>query len=237
MIPFWSNDPTVLLNKDYILEVWPTPKMTYEEKLNAVSRMVIYLTILGVIITMSANILFVGIITLAVIFALYKMRKQKIVKNMLTKEGFEDNIQNDNNKNNKIVNPDTLEQFLKDDYELTGKRNPLGNVLLTQIHDAPQRKAAPPSFNPEVYQDITSATKKMIQTLNPDIKNTNKQLFGGLGEKFEFDQSMWHYYSMPNTKVVNDQGSFAQYLYGNMPSCRGGDSEACLKDNGRYNLY
>ena len=88
-----------------------------------------------------------------------------------------------------------------------------------------------------VYEDINTTTKKMIQSLNPGIKNTNKQLFGDLGEKFEFDQSMWQYYSMPNTKVGNDQGAYADYLYGNMPSCRGGDGLECIKDNYRYTLY
>ena len=77
----------------------------------------------------------------------------------------------------------------------------------------------------------------MIQSLNPEIKNTNKQLFGDLGEKFGFDQSMWQYYSTPNTKIPNDQGAFADFLYGDMPSCRGGDDIACVKDNFRYTLY
>ena len=44
----------------------------------------------------------------------------------------------------------------------------------------------------------------MVQSLNPGIKNTNKQLFGDLGEKFEFDQSMSRFYSTPNTKIEND---------------------------------
>ena len=54
---------------------------------------------------------------------------------------------------------------------------------------------------------------------------------------FEFDQSMWQYYSTPNTKIPNDQGAFADFLYGDMPSCRGGDDIACVKDNFRYTLY
>ena len=26
------------------------------------------------------------------------------------------------------------------------------------------------------------------------------------------------FYSMPNTRITNDQGAYAEYLYGNMPS-------------------
>ena len=134
-----------------------------------------------------------------------------------------------------IDNPETLEKFLKSDFEETSKKNPFGNVLLTQIGDTPDRKSAPPSFNTMVYEDINNTTKKMIQTLNPGIKNTNKQLFGDLGEKFEFDQSMWQYYSMPNTKVGNDQGAYADYLYGGMISGKE-DALARVQDNYRYTL-
>ena len=31
--PFWSTNPAILLNKDYITEIFPAPKMSYEEKI------------------------------------------------------------------------------------------------------------------------------------------------------------------------------------------------------------
>ena len=187
---------------------------------------------------MSTKFLFIGVVTLVIIYVLYKTRKQKIIKEMVNKDKEREGFSINNMEAQvKIDNPETLETFLKSDFEQIDKKNPLGNVLLTQIGDTPQRKSAPPSFNTMVYEDINTTTKKMIQSLNPGIKNTNKQLFGDLGEKFEFDQSMWQYYSMPNTKVGNDQGAYADYLYGNMPSCRGGDGLECIKDNYRYTLY
>ena len=82
---------------------------------------------------------------------------------------------------------------------------------------------------------INENTKKTIQELNPTIKNSSEQLFGNLGDNFEFDQSMWNYYSNPNTKVANDQGAFAQFLYGGMIS--GKESGiARVQDNVRYLL-
>ena len=234
---FWSNDPTILFNKDYVLQMWPTSTMTYEEKLNAITRLVIIMTFLGYIATMSMNMILVGFTTLVVIFALYKLRKPKITKDTLneSKEGFSGiDIKN---QEAKIITPDTLQTYLKSDFMPVNKKNPLGNVLLTEITDNPTRKSAPPSFNTEVYEDINVSTKKMVQSLNPGIKNTNKQLYGDLGEQFEFDQSQWSFYSTPNTKIPNDQGAFANYLYGDMPSCRDGDAFACIQDNVRYNLY
>ena len=224
---FWLNNPSILLNKEYILELWPSVSMSFEENLNAISRIIILLTILGFLATKSINIIIIGAITIIIIVILYNTRKPKLVR---TNEGF-------NNSNIVIDSPKTLQKFLNSEFVETNQTNPLSNVLLTDIGDNPTRKAAPPSFNTQVYENINNNTKKMIQTLNPGIKNTDKQLFGDLGEKFEFDQSMSRFYSTPNTKIANDQGAFAEYLYGDMPSCRNGDAFACVQDNLRYNLY
>jgi hypothetical protein len=235
---FWSNDLSILLNKDYITELWPTSNMTYEEKLNAITRLVILLSILGYIFTMSTNIILIGFLMIAVIFLLYRMQKRKLTKEILnSKEGFSGINNSNSNSEGTILTPDTLQSYLKSDFTNVNKKNPLGNVLLTEIVDNPNRKPAPPSFNTEVYEDINVNTKKMVQSINPGIKNTNKQLYGDLGEQFEFDQSQRSFYSTPNTKIPNDQGAFANYLYGDMPSCRDGDAFACIQDNFRYNLY
>jgi hypothetical protein len=244
-IPFWSNDPSVLLNKDYIFELWPTSSMTYEEKMNAITRLIILITILGYILTMSIRILVIGIITIVIIFALFKMKKQKVTKEMMLKEGFF--VEGDKvydleykNPNNRITNPETLESVLKSDFKEGNKKNPFSNVLLTQINDEPNRKSAPPSFNPDVDVDITKNVKKAVQFMNPGIKNTDKQLYGDLWENFELDNSNRVFFSTANTRVANDQGAFGKFLYGNMPSAKGSTMEDNIqreKDNYRYTLY
>lgn len=241
-IQFWSNDPTILFNKDYIFELWPTTSMCYEQKLNAISRLIILLTILGYILTMSKRVLAVGVITLLVIFILYNMRKQKLTKDML--ENFE--VQGNevtgmfDNKPKSFVNPVTLDAVLTTEFKEGNKKNPFSNVLLTQINDEPNRKAAPPSFNVDVDEDITKNVKRAVQMMNPGIKNTNKQLFGDLWQQFELDQSNRVFYSTPNTRVANDQGAYGQYLYGWMPSGKESTPEgafARVQDNYRYTLY
>ena len=244
--PFWTNEPTILFNKDYIFDLWPTKNMNYEEKLNSITRLIILITVLGYILTMSIRILVAGIITLVLIFALFKMKKQKNIKNAFN-EGFTV-LTNENNSNNfvsnitqdSITNPVTLETILKSEFKEGNKKNPFSNVLLTQIMDEPNRKPAPPAFNPDVEENITKNTKKSVQQLNSGIKNTNKQLFGDLWQNFQLDQSNRVFYSTANTKVCNDQGAFAEYLYGYMPSGKssGTDGEfARVQDNYRYTLY
>ena len=77
----WAINPTILFNKYYIFELWPTNNMSYEQKLNAITRLIILITILGFISTRSTRILIVGIVTIALIFILYKMRKPKMSSN------------------------------------------------------------------------------------------------------------------------------------------------------------
>ena len=242
-IQFWTNDPTVLFNKEYLFELWPTTNMCYEQKLNAITRLVILITILGYVSTTSSRILVVGILTLAVIFALFKMRKQKITSQMLN-EGF--NIQGNqvtgmfDKKTASYVNPVTLDTVLKSEFKEGNKKNPFSNVLLTQINSDPERKSAPPAFNPDVDEDITTNVKKAVQMMNPSIKNTNKQLYGDLWQEFELDQSNRAFFSTANTRVENDQSSFAQFLFGNMPSAKESTPEGNMqreKDNYRYTLY
>lgn len=235
-IQFWTNDPTILLNKDYIFELWPTPNMCYNQKLNAITRLIAILTIVGFAITMSVKILFVGVATIAAIFALYKMQKQKITPQILA-EGFSNQTTINSDK---TTNPVTLESALKTEFKMGNKKNPFSNVLLTDIADDPQRKPAPPSFNPDVDEDIVRSTKKMVQSLNQGIKNTDKQLFGDLYNNFELDQSNRLFYSTANTRVGNDQGAFGEFLYGYMPSAKESNADGALarvQDNYRYTLY
>jgi hypothetical protein len=186
--------------------------------------------------------LVIGIITLIALVILDKYNtSQKKNTEGFNVEPNEYAISNKvDNKDIRIQNPETLEYYLKTDFESPSKKNPFNNVLLTQINDDPDRKAAPPAFNPEVYEDITKSTKKMIQSLNPGIKDTDKQLFGDLGENFYLDQSMRIFNSTPNTRVCNDQGAFSKFLYGNMPSGKDSNIDgafARVQDNYRYTLY
>lgn len=128
--------------------------MVYEQKLNAITRLVFIATILGYLVTFSTKILISGIITIIIILFLYKLRKQKITNSKIGwKEGFEMNDINDTNEieNPKqsyhplitITNPETLETYLKEDFQEGTKKNPFSNVLLTEYLDDPNRKAAP----------------------------------------------------------------------------------------------
>ena len=133
-----------------------------------------------------------------------------------------------------------LKELLQEGYYPINKKNPFGNVLLTEINSNPNRPSAAPAFNTEVNDEINNSVKKQTQMLNPTIDGTNSQIYGDLYENYNLDNSMMRFYTTANTRVANDQGAYGQWLYGNMPSAKEDNIEGNIqrvKDNLRYNLY
>ena len=148
-VPFWVNEPSILFNKTYIFDLFPTSKMCYNRQMNSISRLIIFLTIIGYLTTMSINLIFISIATLFILFLLHQQKENK--------EGFSQPqvykstcIGNACGKNDAIVNPVTLQTFARNEFKEGDKKNPFSNVLLTEILDDPNRNAAPPSFNPSI---------------------------------------------------------------------------------------
>ena len=241
MISFWSNDPYILFNKDYIFDIWPQAKMTQEERFNAVTRFIILITVLGYILTSSVRLLIVGLITIFVIYLFFNYNTSKCKKKEGFSKGGQINVITSNQDGKSgTSNSVELNQVLQNNFKPGTHKNPFSNVLLTQINDEPKRLAAPPAFNPDVDTNITNNVKKSVQFMNPDIENTDKQLFGSLWENFRLDNSNRVFYTTPNTRVANDQGSYGKFLYGNMPSAKGSSIEDNIqreKNNYRYTFY
>ena len=222
--PFWLNEPTILFNKKHIMEIWPNPNMSNMEKLNAISRFVIIASLLGYLITLNMGIIFVGIITLAVIAILYHVQSNKIIADEKAKE----------------LPPKIKESFtnailyneVKDDYTNPKENNPMMNVLLPEISYNPTRNEAAPAFNAEVEKNINNSTKDyVVDTTFSDESTKQKEyikrkLFSDLGDSYSFDYSMRNFYTNPNTTIPNDQGGFANFCFGDMISAKEGNEFA-----------
>lgn len=205
----WFVRPSVLLHRDMITSVFPQNSMTTNEKINALSRGIILWSILATILSGHGTYLLSGFAALLAIYTWYKYTTTHV------KESFE----NGGQKQKNLDTPHKLKSALKKDFYKSTVENPFGNVLLPEIGDNPMRKAAEPAFNPYTKETIKKNMKKQIQKNNPGI-DTDKELFGDLFDEFNLDNSMQRFYSTANTRVANDQGAFAQFLYGDMPSSK-----------------
>lgn len=181
---FWLSDPTVLLHKDHIGELWPKQGTALESKLNAGSRLIIVLTILGYLITMNNSFFIIGFITLAIIGVLYNINNPHTATGIngilgflggAKQEGF-DAAENTRRTRAEIL--DTAkrgmnrrtQEYGHGDVPIRGNfvaptpANPLMNVMLPELKYAPDRANAMPAFVPDVETQINETTKSYIST-------------------------------------------------------------------------
>ena len=217
-IDFWIKNPKILLDSNYITELWFTNNMSKNQKLNAISRLIILLTIISYAITKNIKILISGIITIIALICINYLDKNN--------ESFS-NIRNKiNTKLDKI--------YLNSNYFTQSNiKNPLANVQPNEFTDNPKRKDAAPSYNKKVEEQINNNTKKFIQK-NFNDKDIDKKLFNDLGDNLQFENSMRQFYSTSSTTIPNDQESFLKFCYSNMGSCKDGDVDECIKKNYRH---
>ena len=228
-IPFWSNDPNILFRSEYIFEFFPVEHMTYEQKLNAVSRGIILIAILTFLFSRSIRILVVSAITLFAIFMLYfYQQREKDKSSKLIEETFA-NQANDVLKKYSISKDNVFDE--------PTSSNPFGNVLVTDYEYNPEKKPAPPSFNININDKILKQAKQLVSELNPDQPDISDKLFKDLGEQYVFEQSLRQFSSNPSTTIPNDQTGFAEFCYGSMVSCKEGNLFACARNLDRYTNY
>jgi hypothetical protein len=200
---FWVDDPFVLFNKEKIMNLWPNDKMSKQEKWNSITRIVIIMSILGFILRGSVNFVIIGIITLALIILMYKMNKKNEIK-----EGFVQAAEG----NNKLLS------IMKPTYYKPTSKNPMSNVLLTEIQDNPNRPEGQAAYIKDNVDEINENAKQMVKEINSDNPDIDKRLFQDLGDNYQFDQSMRSFYTTPATTNPNAQEEFAKFCYGDMPS-------------------
>jgi hypothetical protein len=240
MTAFWLQDPTVLFNNAGITQIIPTSDMDRDARLNAMSRLIIVLTLLGYLITLSYSVLLLGMISLAGIAVLSTATKSAAAAAATkptadAKEGFS-NYANYNtgrrrrNGDGGAAAPSPSPSGLT--FQAPTPQDPLMNVLLTDIQDRPNRPAAEPAFNPDVERDINQSTKTfVVNDVDGNNANFEDRLFRDLGDNYEFSNSMRNYFATPNTRIPNDQHAFAEFCYGDMISCKEGNMLACARAN------
>ena len=171
--------------------------MSYNQKLNAITRLLIIISLLLLILTKRPTIILVLLLTLGFIYG-YHYHYNKV-----TQEKF-------SNRADEVIAEHNINT--DDVFDEPTSSNPFSNVLVSDISLNPDKKAAPPAFSEITNKNIMDNSKKMIQESNPDHPNINEKLFKDLGEQYTFEQSLRQFHSNPNTQVVNDQ-NFNRKLY------------------------
>ena len=203
---FWLDNPNVLLNKNHLTEIWPQDNFDLDRKLNAITRLILILAILGFLFTKSSYIIVSAAVSIVILVMIHKSKSSSKLEGM-------------SNLDVKI-NKEEFEELLNEEFTMPTKKNPFMNVLMNEYKDNPERKSAAPVYNEEVLDE---ATKK---------SRSDDKLYKNLGDNLTFQNSLRNFYSMPNTNIPNNQKEFAEFCYGNMASCKEGDEFMCEKNSG-----
>ena len=191
--PFWTQDYKILFYQERLTQFFPSSAMTLIEKLNAIFRMSIYLSIILYLLTSNYLYLYIMIIIGAFTCFIYYTQKDNV----------ELYFNSDKNSLDNIIEKSNFEE-LKNTIKPTVE-NPFMNINL--ITDNKVKEAPPPSWNNEKMKD--NIEDKFGYNLYRDV-----------GDLYGKSNSQRQYYTMPSTTIPNNQTSFAKWCYSVGPTCK-----------------
>ena len=207
---FWGDHPKVLFQKDLLSQFFPRNYMSRNQKLNAISRLLIYISIVLTFYRGNSTYIFLGIFGLLCIWMCHSFSSKARVS---PKEGM---MSSSHAPVRKIPKPPTK-------YISPTRCNPFMNPLPSGQHskEIKESKLKEPSSD---YDKVQS-----------DIENKfNQGLFKEVSDVFGRESSQRQFYTLPNTTNVSDQDNFAKWLYSTPPTCKEGNGEACVQHNHQH---
>jgi len=238
IIPFWTEDPNILVKPAYMMEFFPIDSMSFNQKLNSITRTVVVLTAVSYLFTNNTRIVSVAVMTIFAIFFLHYAKSRES-----SDEGFhndEHSTLDEMARHSRLYNYKgpiiDVEGNFDETFDQPTASNPLSNVLLTDYDYNPKKKPAPPAFTKQGVEDIAENAKKMVQEMHPDQPDIVGKLYNDINTNLEHEQSMRQFYSTSNTTIPNDQAGFAEFCYGDMISAKEGNKFALTRDNPKYDL-
>jgi hypothetical protein len=191
----WYQDLKILFGSRWY-EFWPTVDQTFSERINALTRFVLYGTILMYVVRRNPTHVLVGLAIVAILAFIHHGRGvETFTDNSLS---LDDAVFSDFTAPEKpgvpsgpgCIRPTT--------------DNPFGNVLLTDITDNPGRSAACP------YNDIEKEIKDKF----------NERLYRNVDDVYEKKNSQRQFYTMPVTSIPNDVETYREFVFGIKKNCK-----------------
>lgn len=198
---FWINDISILYNRNHILEIFPSQNFDIIRKLNAIFRFSLYYSLLVFLYNRNnTNVFYIPIVVGILTYIVYKKNNSIQVDDAL--------IQSINGNKESV-------QDMGESCRIPTKDNPFMNPQLSDFGN-----------NVEVKEACTSFDNKGIQKKIDEY--FDEGVFKEFSDIFNNKNSQRQFFTVPGRDVPNDQGSFAQWLYGSPPTCKEGNMIDCL---------
>ena len=216
--PIFIDNPGILVDKDYIFDFIPNIKASTEERINSIVRFSLYFSIVLMIFKNNYRYSYIFVATLIISYFFYDTNRENFVSNNNNKEDEESNKNSLFCKGKAKEDKDEMENHVNRNCDEPKCDNLFMNVLPTD--DFSKKKPA------------CSYTKEISRKVNNGFYNKFKK---DVNTFYNQDFGMRQFYSMPNTQVPNDQGTFAKWLYNTPVSCSVG-SNTVLNQNRSCNM-
>lgn len=211
---FLLQYPSILFNKNNFYKIIPTPSMTKVEKLNTLTRLVIYIMILYLLFSTNYKYTYLFIIIIIILISINYLNNKKIINTFIN--DLDKNITKNNLMNIDVLTPiqgsGTISSYV-------------ANVPLGTHDDRI------PVQDSEVISSYIADDDK-ISDINIKLQNyfNNENIDNSLYGNF-FDRQ---FYIMPSTTIPNDQTGFAKWLYTLPETCKE-NQKYCIKyENLKY---
>lgn len=205
-MPFWLDDPTILLKKNKIKEIIPSNDYSLSDNLNALTRFVLLITLIGFIVFKHYIIILFSFIIIGVILFYYNININKQLEYFHdfnhTNVNLDIDISN-NPFNNSLLNHN-MGNFLK-----KNKINPDTSYGKTPSYEI--------EYNKNIEEIINNNVKNIIKENNKDNLEIDN-IFKNTSDHIDFDNHMRQFYTEPVNNTPNDLKGFLSYCYGSLPS-------------------
>lgn len=181
---FWFHDPKILFRKDRLTQIWPYENMSFHEKLNATTRFILLISIIGFMALNNYLILLFGVVLILLLLVVYHRGNM---------EGMTGGVVSSN----------------EDKYT---SKNPLYNVMMTDYEDNVNKRELSREYSEKDESLINANVKNFVLENNKDNKEIGK-IFQNVGNNMDFEKSMRQFHINPSTTIPNNQDDFLEYCY------------------------
>jgi hypothetical protein len=175
----WFDDPQQLIRADRVTQFWPNRDQTPEERINSASRFIIYATCIIYLTRRDPRIFVLGATIISVLYVMYRSK--------MVKEGYGLSVRGDGRG-----------------CQMPTQDNPMGNVLMTDFTDAPNRLEAC------YYPSVKPFVKNYLDDRIPYDAGRSRSPH----PMYQRSASARQFVTTPVSKIPGDQTAFAEWLYG-----------------------
>ena len=183
----WFDDPQQLTRADQVSQFWPTKDQTPEDRINAASRFIIYACCIIYVTRRDPRIFVLGATVLAVLYVMYKSKMIKETYGIATSGDIAG-------------------------CQMPTMDNPMGNVLITDYTDAPNRLEAC------YYPTVKPFVKSFLDDRIPYDAGRSRSAM----PEYQRNAAARQFVTTAVSKIPGDQTAFAEWCYGpkNGPMCK-----------------